>query len=369
MPDPVVGLTLFLASPETRVGPQQASLSVSQSLPWFGKLRLREQAAVLAAAAAHARAEAEALRLITDTRRLVYELGYLAEQERVVGEDIATLEHYEELARARYESGVGLAQTVIKIQAEITRGESRLLEIEERRAAVTAELNALRDRQESLPVSAAALPAAEQVLGSYDSLREQAVNGRPEVTAADFEIERAATLVELAEKAYRPDLRVGLSYTLVGRRDDDAGRADPPQGNGDDILGLTGSVNLPIRRDRLAAEVEEAVAERLAAEEARRAVIADIEGEVSEVVARLPLIRDQVRLLADVLTPQAEQSLLSAEAGYATGSHGALDLLDAERTLLQIRIAAARARADHAIARARLEGVVALPVGSGDSHE
>jgi outer membrane protein TolC len=39
-----------------------------------------------------------------------------------------------------------------------------------------------------------------------------------------------------------------------------------------------------------------------------------------------------------------------------------LDLLDAERVLLNVRIAAARVRADYAIAIARLEGEIAAPL-------
>ena len=67
----------------------------------------------------------------------------------------------------------------------------------------------------------------------------------------------------------------------------------------------------------------------------------------------------------DVLEIQASQSLRSAEAGYAAGTLNALDLLDAERVLLDVRIAAARARADYAITLAELEGTVAAPVSAG----
>jgi outer membrane protein TolC len=64
-----------------------------------------------------------------------------------------------------------------------------------------------------------------------------------------------------------------------------------------------------------------------------------------------------------VLLVQAEQSLQSAEAGYAAGTLNALDLLDAERVLLEVRTGTERARADHAIALARLEGAVGAPLG------
>ena len=67
-------------------------------------------------------------------------------------------------------------------------------------------------------------------------------------------------------------------------------------------------------------------------------------------------------LYDSVLIVQAGQSLRSAESAYAAGTANALDLLDAERVLLQVRIAAERVRSDLDIAYAQLEGVAAGPV-------
>ena len=152
LPDPMASLTAFLLTPETRVGPQQAAATISQRFPWFGKLELRERQALFAAAAATADVEAKRLALVTETRRLYYELAFLGVQERVLRDDRATLGHYEELPRARYASGVGLEQAVIKLQAEITRDDNRLLELANRRAGLVASLDALRDRAGGAPL-------------------------------------------------------------------------------------------------------------------------------------------------------------------------------------------------------------------------
>jgi outer membrane protein TolC len=96
----------------------------------------------------------------------------------------------------------------------------------------------------------------------------------------------------------------------------------------------------------------------------RRAAVTAIERSLGELQQRLPLTWDRLELLREVLAVQAEESLASAEAAYAAGAAGALDLLDAERTLLQVRIAAARAEADYAIALAQLEGAIATPLSA-----
>ena len=145
LPDPVVGVTGYLSSPETRVGPQRLMATLSQRLPWSGKRSLRQQAAHHQSEALVSDVSARRLDLVTEVRRLSLEIAYLDAYRRVVETDRDTLIHYEQLARARYASGEGIEQGVIKIQAEITKDDNRLLEIAIRRATLVAALNALRD--------------------------------------------------------------------------------------------------------------------------------------------------------------------------------------------------------------------------------
>lgn len=368
LPDPTLGFTAFASQPETRVGPQQVMLSVSERFPWFGKLDLRGETASHEADAVLARVESVRLRSVTETRRLYYELAFLEVFEQVVREDRTTLVHYEELARARYASGVGLEQSVVKIQAEITKADTRLLDIDSRRAALRAQLNALRDRPDGTPIPMPALPRYAELGRDLQGLRQQAIAARPEIAEAEALISRSRTGIRLARKDYKPDFMLGLSYTFVGGRSDAPGRANPPEDDGKDILGLSAGVSVPLWRGKLAAGVEEAAERLRGSEETRRAVAAGIDQALGDLVHRIPLTWDRLRLFEDVLLIQAGQSLRSAEAGYAAGTLNALDLLDAERVLLEVRVAAARALADYAIAAAQLEGTVGTPVFTAEEQ-
>jgi outer membrane protein TolC len=282
----------------------------------------------------------------------------------VVRADRDTLAHYEELALARYASGVGTDQGVIKIQAEITRDDHRLLDIATRRATLVAALNALRDAPPGTPVpelGQAAYPAVEL---SLDELRARARAQRPELARAEAELTGADHAIELARREYKPDLTLGAVYTMVGKRSDPAGIAMPPPDDGSDVFGISLSVNLPVHRGRLAAGVEQAAQQRLAAAERQRTVLNEIDRALAELVARVRLTWDQLRLFETLLGVQAEESLRSAESGYAAGTLGALDLLDAERVLLDVKVSTERTRADYAIAIARLEGAVGEPISA-----
>jgi cobalt-zinc-cadmium efflux system outer membrane protein len=362
LPDPMLGATGYLSRPETRVGPQTVTATLSQRLPWFGKLALREEAALREADALDAQVEVLRFDFVTETRRLFYEIGFLDAWRTVVDSDRQTLLHYEELARSRYSSGVGIEQAVVKLQAEITKDDDRLLGIADRRAALVAALDALRDAPQSTPIGPVTLPGYGRVALDRDSLRAKALRLRPEMARADSEIARADALVDLARKEYKPDVTLGLSYTAVGLRQDAAGLAMPPPDNGKDVLAVSASVNLPIHRGKLKAGVEEAAQARHAADEGKRAVVAGIDRSLGELTERVTLTWQQLRLLRDVLGIQADQSLRSAEAAYTAGTLSSLDLLDAERVLLDVRTSTERARADYAIAIARLEGAVGEPL-------
>lgn len=358
LPDPVAGVTAFVTTPETRTGPQLFSLGLSQGLPWFGKLDLKEKAAFFGASALEFAVGARRLKLVTETRRLYYELAFLQRHREITEELRGHLTAHEEIARARYASGAGTGQGVIKLQAEITKVDNELLGIESRRTALGAQVNALRDRSASEPIPPLRLIATEGIALAMEPLLETALGLRPELNVADAQIARATTLVSLAEKGYRPDFKVGLTYTFVDGRDDAAGRAQPPEGNGDDIFGIQGGITIPIWRKKLAAAVEEALELTTAAEEMKRGLVTGIEAAVGDLAQRLPLSWQQLRLLEDLLIVQAQEALDSAQAGYIVSRLNALDLLDAEHVLFQAQTAAARAHADYLIGLAQLEGAI-----------
>lgn len=367
LPDPQAMVTAYLLEPETRVGPQRVGFSYSQRFPWAGTLGVRERAAVSEALAAEANVEAARLRVLTDVRRWHAELAFLAAEEELVREERAILVHFEELARSRYAAGIGLQQAPMKLQAEITRADLRLLQVERRRRTARAALNSLRDAPGDAPLVATRLPPAPESLPRLDDLRQAARARRPEVAAADAVIAATEARVELARKRGRPDLVLGVTYTVVGHRQDEPGRLNPPPDDGDDVLALNAGASLPVWRGKVRAGVQEAAERRQAAGHERQAVLAGIERELADLVGRFRTTRAQLELLDGVLVLQADQALDSVLAAYTAGSADALDLLDSERVLFQVRLAAERARTDLAVTAAQLEGATGRPLDAADA--
>ena len=361
LPDPVLTITQYLRTPETRVGPQWTMVSLSQRFPWFGKLSDREKIAAKEAAILREQYEAQQDEVIRQVKLAYYTLAYIDEAIKITNEDLELLSHYETLAQARYSQGVGLQQAVVKLQAEITRALNRLDELEIQRVNAEAALNRLLDRPARSPIGRITLPKQPSLKIDYSGLLEVGRRNRPEVVAALLGIEKNEKRIHLARRSYWPDFTLGASFVNVTGRRDEPGRLNPPPGNGKNVWAITVGANIPIWRRKYDAAVLEATEDKLAAKEGYRDTVNSVEAAVRSIGFRIETIAEQIKLFEDTLLPQAEQSLRSAEAAYSTGTLGVLDLLDSERVLLNVRLGLAQLMSEYMKSLADMERAIGAP--------
>lgn len=362
LPDPTAMVTGYVEPPETRVGAQRLMTSVTQPFPWNRKRSVARQAESHRAAAMEAELEAARLDVVTRVRTLYRELGFVDEQIGITREFRQHLERHEEIARSRYGTGRGSGQGVLKLQAEITRADRLLLDLDTRRVMLAERLNGVLDRPAGSPVPIVSLPEVDRVGTDLGRLIELAERHRPELRAVAARIDGAASDVELAHLRFRPDFMVGLTYGLVENRDDPAGRLSPPPDNGQDVFGVQAGISIPLWRRQRQAGLEEALDRERANELARTRVATGISSNLADLVQRLELTWNELRLLEDLLIVQAQEAVESAQAAYVAGQVNALDLFDAEHVLFDTRTAIARTQTDYLIALAELEGAVGAPI-------
>lgn len=371
LPDPMLSVTQHARTPETRVGPQTTVLSLSQRFPWFGKLSDQGKMAAKRAAVQAEMYEATRAEIVRQLKLAYFDLSYVDRALEITEAETDLLDHYETLAQARYSQGAGLQQSVIKLQAEITRLLHRTRELERRRIDAEAMVNTLRNRAPEEPVAVGEIGSPPPVETNDDALYALSREHRPEVQAAFLQIESEEKAVHLARRQYYPDFTVGAAWGNVLGRRDEAGRMNPPQGNGKDVYSVTVGVNLPIFRAKYDAGVHEASERFAASREAYRGLVDQVELSVRTISFRIRTLQEQAALFERTLIPQAEQALKSAETGYSTGLSGVLDLLDSERILLEARLGLARLETDHLKALAEMERALgtAFPSASTERQE
>ncbi|MFQ5599752.1 MAG: TolC family protein [Candidatus Krumholzibacteriia bacterium] len=360
--DPRLTYAYFLREVETRVGPQRQRLSISQTFPWFGKLAARGDAALEAARAAEQRYEGIRLRLFHAVTRMYAEHYYLARAIELTRENLELMMHWEEVARAKFRAGTGTHAEVIKAQVEIGSLSDRLRTLTDRRGAVLAELNALLQRPVDAPLTAADSLRDEAVGASDSALTALLPEESPELRALESEIERRRHELRLSSKEFYPDFNLGAGYVMTGEA---VNREQPDSGK--DPLTVQISINVPIWRGKYAAGTRAAEARLRAARQDRQDRLKRLEAAVKRVAYELRDAGRKVRLYQDTLIPKGNQALQATSTAFQAGSLDFLNVIDAQRVLLEFRLAYERALADQTSRLAELEMLVGrdLPRTSG----
>lgn len=358
LPDPKLAVQYYLEPVETRTGPQNAAIGISQSLPWFNKLHLQRTQSNHDVAIAGARLAAVELDVARQVKEAYVEYGFLGRSQQTLKDNIELLRYLEGVARSRYVSGKTTFFDVLKIQIELAKSEEQSLGLADQAQPLRVGINNLLgtepERVRTMPIN---LP---QVILSIDGheIHSLALANAPLLQAAQQRIAQARTGKELAENDFYPDFNFSLKTILTGS----AEFGNPPDSGSDPIIaGVT--FNLPIFLDRRHGKVAEQTAKISSAqslqEQQTRLLIATIEQNLyayREAQRKIALYRDD-------LLPKVNQQLEVAVNGFQSGETTILELIDAEKSLLTFELAGSRAEADRALAVARLESQAGVVLG------
>lgn len=352
LPNPQLKATLFLVPVETRVGPQWMSLSLSQGIPFWGKLSDRRAVAEKRAGVETVMADARARDVLVEAKLAYYELQYVEAALAIVRENREIAEHIIRAGAAGLVDGEVPLYDANRAQAELARldyDEAVLLDQQRTQIQVLAAL--MNSEHVVRPVAA---PSPSLLAWSTDELQEAALENRLEIQAAEQRIGVATRAVKLARRGYFPDFMVGVNWMVHEARDNvpDAGK---------DAFGVTVGLEIPVWTGDTGARVDEARAMQRQAQFGKRRAEVDTRLLVAR---RLNAVKDTQRLVQlyrKVLVPQA-QAALESEGLEGAGGGVVGALLERKAVWLQYRLASARAQADHAKAVALLEQVVGKPL-------
>lgn len=343
LPDPMLNFGAEIVRSIVALTPALMTDPMS-NWPGPGKLSLRAQAAYGEALKKRAIFENELLATALNVKRTYYQMWLLDEQIRWTGEALVVVEEMERLARERLAVGKVTQQDVLRAQMERDRLKNQLVNAEDSANPLLARLRSALGvgPEEVLPVIAVRL---EPSLPDFtkESLFETAFARNPRLKEMRSEVLQAVALFQLARKSNIPDVSFGVEANVK-----ESPVAWMPS------FGVT----LPIWRDKVAAEIARgsagvgAARARLSAEELELAV------RFAETAFAWREADRNVKLNDERLLPKAKDSLDSARAGYTGGISSFLDLLEAERTLLDYYLSRSMAVAQREMILAEMSLVV-----------
>lgn len=182
-------------------------------------------------------------------------------------------------------------------------------------------------------------------VATFGPVDPSTAKGTLALAAADADLAIADAGIELARANRVPDINVGPALRRLEATNDIAA-----------VFSI--SIPIPVFNNGRAA-IAQATAEQTRAEAVRRVTALDVEQAITDAEAEAANAATSARAATGPALAAAQEAARIARIGYREGKFGQLDLLDAERTLAETRVAAIDALANYQNAHARLERLTA----------
>lgn len=352
LPDPMFSYSRFIASVETRVGPQENVFTLSQQIPFPGKLGLKGKMARQNALAEEQRYHATVSDVVFKVKQAYFDLYWVDRSNGILNRYLALLQDFTRVAEQKYATGQGIQANVLKSQVEISSMMERRLGFDKIRQGVAARMNALLGAPQNSELATVSTIDTMRANLNEAALVHLALFQREELQAAQAMIGKSEFMKSLAKREYWPDLNLKANYIDVSK-----GVSTAPDA-GKNAWSVMVGLNLPIwlgKRNAAVREAEEMISSnKLTYENLENQVRA----EIKDFYYQVQITGRTLHLYEQGLIAQAESSLESALASYRTGRLDFLDLLDAERMLLNLNLGYAKEQANYQKQLAALERAV-----------
>lgn len=337
-PDPQLTFQMDIQSVVTSIMP-----GLMGTIPWPDKLRVGAAVASAESQAKFFTFQSAVLASAFEVKRTYYQMYFLAEKIRVNEETLQLLSDLEKLARTQNEVGKVTLQDVLRAQIEQDRLHTEIANLEDSRSSLMAQFKAAlgMKAEEPAPPMPQHFDSTSMDLTS-DKLWAAALAQNQRLKSMEAEVRAAEASILLARKARLPDFSLGFMVDA---------KTDPTLYR---LFGNPGTMSLPIWRDKIAAQIAEAQANKRSAEARLSAEQIALAVEFAEKAYLYREATRNVALLRGQLIPKQSQSLEVARIGYLSGQIDFFNLTDAERTLLEFKLAQVEASLQREIALAEI---------------
>ena len=348
--DPILSLQMWnVPQPFNVARTENHIFGLSQNLPFPGKLGLKGEVASRSADMTEQVVRAKERELVARLKQAYYDLFLTQKAVQIHHEQVELLRQFVEITNSKFHAGKGSQADVLKAQVELSLLFQHLPVLEQRRETTEAMLNTLLDRDTSAPLGIAQEPSQLPIEKPLDDLHGLALNDRPELKAAELDVQRSEQSRALAQRQYYPDFNVAFQ------------RFQNFQAN--DGFGAYVAMSIPFAfwtKPKYDAGVQEAAAAVAVAQAQQHTLENLTRFQVNDLLAKLRATDQVATLYRTTILPQAEQSLEAARVGYRAGKGGFLDLIDTQRAWRGFQLEYFKALVDRQHRLAELEQVVGI---------
>ncbi len=315
------------------------------NLVWPGRLSADAKKALEFARAAGFRFDGARLELMSKTRQAWLDFALAAEVVRLQEANAALAQAILESIEARVTAGRAPQQDVLKARTTRDLAADALETARSRVPGRRAALNALLAREPGAGLTPpSGLPEPRALPHDDAALLAFVAERHPELKALAREAAGREEAVRRMRMEWIPELSGGFSFDLNG-----AART------------LMAMLSAPLLRyEAIRAGVEQAQAELEAARAMRRQAEVDLKSRVIVVFSDFRNVERRIALVDGTLVPRSEQAVDAARAAYAAGQTPVLELLDAQRMRIDLRMLRAELRIEREKLLAEIEALAGL---------
>jgi outer membrane protein TolC len=353
--DPRVGIGLLNLPVDTFRFDQepmtQKQLFIAQKIPWFGKLSLKTQMAVLKAYRQEAILTAKKLELARQIAAAYFELGFIDSSRKINERLSGMVNRILRMTEIGYATGQGLHQDVILAQVEFSKLLDEKIMLGKKYRTLEDKINELLNRESFTPVNPPGKMIYPDVKLSVKKLQAQALKNNPWIKVRESDVKQADLRVELAMKDYWPDMDFKVAY---GQRDEDRTGRDL-----DDFVSASVVINIPLWKEtRQDKKLAASKADRQAAMNSYQNLIKSLPHKVDAISAEVSYTQNSYRFMADAMITQAEQLAQSSMAAYQVGKVEFATMIRARIQLLRLELKAEKYLFDIYQKLAELEEII-----------
>lgn len=325
----------------------QQRYSVTQKIPFPGKLRLRGEIAAEEANAVEKELLSKVQEIIALVKSAFYELYYINAAIDITEEIRDLLRKFAEIAEEKYAVGEATQRDVLAAQVELSTLANNLIVLNKERESVIARLNTLLNKSPETPLGKPRPFEKHSLRLTIKELEDLALKNRPELKRFDHLIKRSEADVKLSKRDYYfSDFEPMVEYMQEDRRSDTWASAI--------------TINVPWLWPKNRSKVKETKEALNAAKSDYRFINNKTLFEVKDFLVRIQSSESTINLYKTGVIPQAEQSLKAARIGYEADRVDFLTLIDSQRTLLNARLLYYRALTDFEQNLANLERAIGI---------
>jgi outer membrane protein TolC len=353
-PDPKVKVTYFPSPIETRLGPQDWNLTISQTIPFPGKLFKAGGVAKFDADIAKLKLDQTIRDVIVSIRESIYELQYIRKAKLIARQNQKLLEHLRKVAETQYGNDRTTLIDVVKAQSQVGQLQYDILLLDELEVTEMTNLNSILNRSPEEPIGNIYLGQINPVVFNLQEIYKIAEENQEEIKMASVRIEKAQAKADLSQFKNRPDFNIGLFYAGIGDPDVPV----PPEDAGRDAIGIQAGFSIPLWFGRNKSRVNSSRAEERRAKASKVKRINRTRSGIRSIFFRLNNSERIVKLYQDELIPQAARAIELSETFYKEGESSFSDFIETQSVWYNFQLTLARAQSDYGKYIARLERLV-----------